>query len=308
VDRSHKKPVPFTNIGILNSSIGTISNEDGSFMITVPDNRITDSLMFASLGYATRAILISTLLEKKSDTIYLSEISVTLQEVTVRAKKEKRKEYWLGNTEVDASADLSSADEASAGAAMALLIENRSSDYVEKIKYPLLLERAMLRISTNTLGYYRIRVRVYDVDSIKHTPGKDLLNQSVLIGSSIKDSWLDFDLSPYAIQVDKPFFIAFELLLNQAERKSIAAKYRKFERQHRDRFHVDTTFSNGQKVIVPQYINFSNGVTYSVSTSHPSQTHFQSYSRLSSLDIWKRNPYVLSAKVKLVTQMKRKKK
>ena len=36
LEQSSRNPIPYANIGIVNTSVGTISNADGSFSITVP--------------------------------------------------------------------------------------------------------------------------------------------------------------------------------------------------------------------------------------------------------------------------------
>src|SRR5688572_6268440 len=51
VEHSTKSPIGYVNIGILNSPIGTISNEDGTFSIRIPPAHGGDSLTFSMLGY-----------------------------------------------------------------------------------------------------------------------------------------------------------------------------------------------------------------------------------------------------------------
>ena len=42
---SQSKPIGFANISINNTSIGTISNEDGKFVLNIVDNYINDTIL-----------------------------------------------------------------------------------------------------------------------------------------------------------------------------------------------------------------------------------------------------------------------
>ncbi len=44
------EPIPFANIGILYTEIGTLSNEDGSFSVRIPKNYLNRKLIFSSVG------------------------------------------------------------------------------------------------------------------------------------------------------------------------------------------------------------------------------------------------------------------
>src|SRR5687768_11913380 len=70
IELGDQTPIPFANIGIVNSSIGTISNADGSFEIIVPEDNKNDSLLVAALGFERKSFLITEL--KSPCTIYLA--------------------------------------------------------------------------------------------------------------------------------------------------------------------------------------------------------------------------------------------
>src|SRR6267142_1827990 len=50
------KPIPFVNIGIVEKNIGTLSDPDGSFELTIPAQYVHDSVIFSSLGFNKRII------------------------------------------------------------------------------------------------------------------------------------------------------------------------------------------------------------------------------------------------------------
>ena len=56
----NKNPIPYANLVIKNTTIGTISNLDGYFSINIPDEYEESSLVFSSIGFKTKEIRIKT--------------------------------------------------------------------------------------------------------------------------------------------------------------------------------------------------------------------------------------------------------
>jgi hypothetical protein len=79
---SQRNPIPYANIVIYDTAIGTMSNIEGEFNITIPPKYIKCSLVFSALGFKTKVIPIS----KFTDIIVLETNVVKLEEVTVKIK------------------------------------------------------------------------------------------------------------------------------------------------------------------------------------------------------------------------------
>ena len=295
-------PISFVNIGIVNSSIGTISNQDGTFIIKIPENRLGDTVTFSAIGYVRRQIPIGLLQENDIINIFLHQRTEVLSEVIIFAKKEKRKNFDLGNRYYKGGLNLSPAEDATAGASVALLIQNKYPSYNQKLIYPVFLQNAKVRIADNTTGDFKIRVRLYDVDSLTGLPANDMLNKSIVIESKIKKGWLNFDLSKYNLQVSGPFFIAFEWILEEDERNKLKEIYREFEKSYPGRVQMDTTVVDGQKLVARHYINFLPGTSFGVSLIPFSLSNYQCFSRTNSLGEWKRAPYIVAARVTVSNQ------
>ena len=43
IDKSNNQPISYANIGFFNKSIGTVSNDDGSFMLVYDESLVSDS-------------------------------------------------------------------------------------------------------------------------------------------------------------------------------------------------------------------------------------------------------------------------
>ncbi|MBN1926846.1 MAG: carboxypeptidase-like regulatory domain-containing protein [Prolixibacteraceae bacterium] len=53
IETKNDEPIPFCNIAILGRAIGTISNQDGKFVIKIPKKYWSDTLRFSCLGFSS---------------------------------------------------------------------------------------------------------------------------------------------------------------------------------------------------------------------------------------------------------------
>lgn len=83
LDRQTNEPIEAGTIGVLNTSIGSISNANGEFRLTLPDSLHRSTLYFSHLGYEPRQIEAS-LLAGQNTVITLNAKVIPIQEVVVR--------------------------------------------------------------------------------------------------------------------------------------------------------------------------------------------------------------------------------
>lgn len=76
------KPVISASVGIMNTTIGTITNQEGDFRLIIPDSLKMGRIRFSCIGYNTQIIEIDTLKNKHLN-LPLSPYTVPLREVTV---------------------------------------------------------------------------------------------------------------------------------------------------------------------------------------------------------------------------------
>lgn len=83
-DRSTKKKLENVSISIPGTNIATVTNEDGKFLIKLPDNIEMPTLKADLIGYSTSYLSAEEIAKSdKEITIMLSPLSNTLKEVTV---------------------------------------------------------------------------------------------------------------------------------------------------------------------------------------------------------------------------------
>ncbi|MEE9461952.1 MAG: carboxypeptidase-like regulatory domain-containing protein, partial [Bacteroidales bacterium] len=82
LDSETKKPVVFANVILKGTSIGTVSNADGEFLIKVPAKSDIQVLEISHIGYETKLIKLPDL-EGDNASIMLSSVTLPIEAVTV---------------------------------------------------------------------------------------------------------------------------------------------------------------------------------------------------------------------------------
>jgi hypothetical protein len=80
-DESTGEPLPYANVLVKGSSIGTVTNFKGEFRISIPTNFKSDSLRISYIGYKTNSVAIPEL--SRDSKIFLVESVNTLNEVQI---------------------------------------------------------------------------------------------------------------------------------------------------------------------------------------------------------------------------------
>lgn len=83
IDQSTKKPVVFANIYLIGSSLGTVTNSEGEFVIKVPTAELGRKLGISNIGYKNLIINLADLKEKEN-TIKLETAATPVEQVVIR--------------------------------------------------------------------------------------------------------------------------------------------------------------------------------------------------------------------------------
>jgi uncharacterized protein (UPF0248 family) len=81
--KNRKDPLPYANVGIRGKHIGTITNLDGKFSLSISSKNIHDTLVISYLGYKNKEIPVAGIKNNEID-IQLNEDFISLQEVIIR--------------------------------------------------------------------------------------------------------------------------------------------------------------------------------------------------------------------------------
>ncbi len=89
LDETDNSPVIFATVRIKNHALGVITNSDGSFRLPERFRELGDSIIISSLGYKTKAVIISDWEKEKTKMILLRPEIEILDEVVVSAKRQR---------------------------------------------------------------------------------------------------------------------------------------------------------------------------------------------------------------------------
>ncbi len=221
----HGAPLPYVNIGIPGQNVGTLSDPDGSFEISLPGTFLTDTLRFSSIGYKEHKLCINKLSD--SATVVLQSTATLLNEVTIFSKRLDRKTLrlgWMGGKD-----GVLPLDTLQGGGAVALL--------VEAPERPLFVDRLQVRLMYNSKDTARLRLHFFEYDSLQDRPGKELLSKEIILEERKRFGWLRFDLSDKNILLDKKkFFVGFEWIDDTQTRKRMISGLKKWEAWKREQF------------------------------------------------------------------------
>lgn len=196
------EPIPYVNIWVENENIGTTSDTDGSFSITL--NTTSKNLIFSSLGYDKKIIK-----AVNAANVFLVSNEVELNEVVLLNKKERRF-LEIGKTKNTTYQTFDNGPK----------IEAKYFPYSSKysktkfIKYITLF--ADCGIDTAT-----VKIHLYSVDE-NGAPGKELLNKEYLAKLKKGVFKYKFNVSDFNLVFpENGLFVAYEKLMiasNRTER------------------------------------------------------------------------------------------
>jgi hypothetical protein len=105
IDHVTREPLPYVSISLKNQPIGTITNQEGEFILKLNQHHLSDSLVFSFVGYATsirpaRNIQTGTIIEMNSEFIRIREVKVkaiSVEEILDRVRNSINANYSAAN-------------------------------------------------------------------------------------------------------------------------------------------------------------------------------------------------------------------
>lgn len=202
-------PLPYVNIGVINKSIGTVTDDDGNFMLEIYKNVSKDSIRISMVGFENKTFLVNDFIRalKENPIVKMLEKMEELSEVIVSNRKLKTR--VLGSR-AKSRKNLYEASAEFLGSEIGVKIKIKRS--------PTLLKKFTTRVLTKRQTKFKFRLNIYDIKN--ELPGNNLLNDNIIIETDdIKDGWINIDLEPYDIYVEDDFFITLEWIQGDGKRK-----------------------------------------------------------------------------------------
>lgn len=207
LDAKTGEAIEFANIGVVGKGVGTVSNENGAYTLTVPDSVAGEPVRISRIGYQTLQQSVAVL--KGQPVVRMQQEATALSEVLVSAKKLKIKKVGNVTTTRNVSGGFK---KNSLGAELAIRIP---------IKHPKTqIRRFFINIVNNTIDKPVFRFNVYSIDK-NGRPKDNVLNHNIVFSPLENTGLVELDLTPYAIFVDDDVFIAIEWLKDLGDVKGL---------------------------------------------------------------------------------------
>lgn len=186
IDGETKEAIPYATIMFLKTGEGVISDYNGKFELEF-DRQNADTLKFASIGYVSRKVAPSRVLKRNIIKVALKKDLIKVPQVDIKASDYYNKTYGnkglvsLGALYMDTN-----------GQEVALYIKNKE-------KKAGLIHKIYFKLSKKGNTDAPFRIRIYKPDSVGK-PGKDILNEILVVKPETKKSWFAVDISAYDIK------------------------------------------------------------------------------------------------------------
>lgn len=182
---SDNEPIIYASIGIIGTSKGTISNENGEFELNV-DSICKDSLVrFSMIGFESKVFKIKELINKENQ-IQLENKPVQLKEITIKPSGKATK---FGTTNYSRLGGVCGWGGTSFGKG------HEIGTKIELGENMVQLKSLHFRLHKQSFDSSLFRLHIRDIE--QGLPSKELLDKEIIISVSEEKGWVDIDLSKY---------------------------------------------------------------------------------------------------------------
>jgi hypothetical protein len=203
LDKVTNEPIPYVNISILESTVGTSSDDDGSYTLKIKEEDLDKNIHLSSLGYKDTTLTVTSF--TKSKTIFLQPLVEELDEVVI---SEKFEEDFLEINKIKKNKLRGGYAAGSKPWILALYFPY--DDKYSKTEYLNSLKVYINRSSLIKRYKSKFRIRIYEIDD-EGMPGDDLLMDDLIVETTMKQKEAIIDLSEFNIVFPKDgLFIALE--------------------------------------------------------------------------------------------------
>jgi hypothetical protein len=83
LDKTDRQPLPYSSIYLAKKAIGTVTNDNGEFLLKLPSKYLSDSLIVSCIGYKQIKAPVSSFLSEDKDFLLKPDV-ISIQEVIIR--------------------------------------------------------------------------------------------------------------------------------------------------------------------------------------------------------------------------------
>lgn len=202
-DKDSNEPLAYVSIGIKDKPIGTISDSVGHYSLQAYNENLADTVLVSLIGYESKMILLSTLLNGRSQDLFLSRKDYTLPGVII--SNQFRNTMVIGRQssskliQISLHHKESFAETIGSEMGIRVKLENKVS----------LLKNVNCYFSANNFSYIKFRVNLYSIKN--NMPDTLLVDKQIFVEvNDYKTGWNNVDLESYNIKLKQDFIITLQ--------------------------------------------------------------------------------------------------
>jgi len=200
-DLNSKERLAYVNIGVLNKNSGTVSDVNGQFQLVLDEKYDDEILKISIIGY--KSLTYSVAEFKKAITenkdFFLEKEVAELKEIIISNKKLQTRNFGNVLEKKTVSAGF-----------VNNVLGNEIGMIIKIKKKPTFIKAFHAIIDYNHYKEFKFRLNFYDLKD--GLPNNSILQESIIVTSTIKKGKLSIDLDEYDIVVQGDFFVAIELI------------------------------------------------------------------------------------------------
>ncbi len=199
IDKISEEHLPYVNIGVIGKNIGTVSDINGYFEISINEKNNKDTLRLSMIGYESLEIIVSDFKKQiiNNSIVKLNPNVTELNEVIVSGKDLKEKIIGNKTKSKNVTAGFST-DKLGNEVGVVMKIKKR----------PTYIKDFNCNIAVNKYGQLKFRLNIYEMK--KGMPGKNILNENIFVETEIEQGVLSVDLTKYNLWVETDFLVTLE--------------------------------------------------------------------------------------------------
>ncbi|KYG72227.1 carboxypeptidase-like protein [Roseivirga ehrenbergii] len=187
----NQSALAYVNIGLIGTTVGTVSNSEGLFKLTIKDlsQLINSTLRVSSIGYETQEFALNSVVKDgelmivmKASTQQLNDVIITPSDTKVYTEGRDKT-----NTARQVNFSISTAQNQNLGSEIGRKFElsNRKDNYLKNFKF---------YIKYNDFDQVKFRINIYTLED--GVPSEYLNSQNLIIEiTDKKTGWIEVDLS-----------------------------------------------------------------------------------------------------------------
>jgi hypothetical protein len=201
--------IAYASIGSIKTNVAALSDEKGFFTLELKEYNETDSIKIYAIGFKERYIPIIQLQTSGLNELRLWPDERTLEAVEVTAKKLYRKKVGVVKYDKTNCSGFVGIGNNWKGVETAIRIPNPNKQLLKIVDFQFFVIKNTLADSLT------FRLNFYSASDFY--PTKNILKNSIIFRTVVKQGEVSLDLSNYDIRVYDDFFISLECLMEKVD-------------------------------------------------------------------------------------------